>query len=246
MSSLTSGGSSGTRRTVPVLSVAVIAIASANVIALMMIIRLVKKSITPAATVAKPILVPVVVAVPISVVIVPVVLKELASSSAVVAVVVVPLSVVVHATAAAASVHLAVLIVLERIPIALLLVLLMVAVVEVRLDLLRPATIHLRLAIVLHLPLAIFPSLQRQLPVHVGLLAIPAAHRRAIAAVGKVLQLLDHVPAAVPVESVECIALELLLLLLRRVRILTTIRLVSGSQRAAVSAIRDGRRHRRR
>lgn len=230
MSSLISGGSTGTRPTSP-LSATVIAIASANVIALMMIIRLVKKSITPAATVTKPILVPVVVPIPIvAIVTVPVVLKEL--PSAVVTVIVVPLAVIiVHATTST-SIHLVILVVLERIAIPLLVLLMVVPVVKVRLDLLRPAPVHLRLAIVLHLPLAILPPLQGQLPVHVGLLPVPATNRRSIPAVRKVLQLLNHVPT-IPVIPVKGIALELLLLL-GLIRIWTTIRLITGSQRSAI------------
>lgn len=248
MSSLISGGSTGTWPTCP-LSATVIAIASANVIALMMIIRLVKKAITPAATVTKPILVPVVVPIPVSVVVVPVVLKELPSA---VVTIIIPLVsvvvVVVHATTATSTVHLVALIVLEGISVPLL-ILLVVPVVKVRLDLLRPAAIHFRLAIVLHLTLTILPSLQSQLPVHVSLLPIPAAHRCSIAAVRKVLQLLNHVPTAIPVIPVEGIALELLLLmlllLLRLVRILTTsVRLIPGSQWSSVRgpSIRNGRR----
>lgn len=247
MSSLISGGSTGTWPTCP-LSATVIAIASANVIALMMIIRLVKKAITPAATVTKPILVPVVVPIPVSVVVVSVVLKELPSA---VVTIIIPLVsvvvVVVHATAATSTVHLVALIVLEGISVPLL-ILLVVSVVKVRLDLLRPAAIHFRLAIVLHLTLTILPSLQSQLPVHVSLLPIPAAHRCSIAAVRKVLQLLNHIPTAIPVIPIEGIALELLLLmllLLRLVRILTTsVRLIPGSQWSSIRgpSIRNGRR----
>lgn len=249
MSSLISGGSTGIWPTCP-LSATVIAIASANVIALMMIIRLVKKAITPAATVTKPILVPVVVPISVSVIVVPIVLKELPSAvvTIIIPLVSVVVVVVVHATTATSTVHLVALIVLEGISVPLL-ILLVVPVVKVRLDLLRPASIHFRLAIVLHLTLTILPSLQSQLPVHVSLLPIPAAHRCSIAAVRKVLQLLNHVPTAIPVIPIEGIALELLLLmlllLLRLVRILTTsVRLIPGSQWSSVRgpSIRNGRR----
>lgn len=163
-----------------------------KLVTLMMVMRLIIKSIASMTPIAKPVVIPGMVPIVVVVISSPILVVKFASESIVVVAIIIrvdvavpPVAVVVECTGATDPIHhLMVLIALEWILLLLLLhsvSLLIATVLEVCLYLLRPTSIHFGVAIVFQLTLPVLSPLIRQFPVHVRLLTIPATDWSSVA-----------------------------------------------------------------
>lgn len=214
-------------------------------VTLMMVMRLIIKSITSVTSIAKPVVIPGMVPIVVVVVASPILVVIFASESVVVVIIIVvavPLVavVVVADSPVADSIHhLVVLIALEWILLLLLLhsVSLLIATIrEVCLHLLRPTSIHFGVPIIFQLPLSVFPALICQLPVHVRLLAVPAANWSPVATVGKLIQLTDDVVIVTIVAVMVTIAITIVVVTVVAI-VLAVVRLVTGRQWTAACTV---------
>lgn len=155
-------------------------------VTLMIVMRLIIKSIASVTPIAKPVVVPGMV--PVLVVVSAPILEVLSSSKLVI---VIPLSVNVVVVVVASVVSPIHLMHLEWVLLLLLLPLLLM--IEVRFDLLRPTPIHFGIAIVFVLPLPVLPPFVGQLTIHVGLLSVPATDWRSVPAMGELLEMINNV-----------------------------------------------------
>lgn len=193
-------------------------------VTLMIVMRLIIKSIASVTPIAKPVVVPGMV--PVLVVVSAPILEVLSSSKLVI---VVPLSVnVVVVATVVSAIH---LMHLEWVLLLLLLPLLLM--IEVRFDLLRPTPIHFGIAIVFVLSLPVLPPFVRQLTVHVGLLSVPATDWRSVPAMGELLEMINNV---VSISVAISIVVSVTVVAVKTV-ILSVIGLIAGRQRATASAV---------
>lgn len=196
-------------------------------VTLMIVMRLIIKSIASVTPISKPVVVPGMV--PVLVVVSAPVLEVLSSSKLVI---VVPLSVnVVVVAAVVSAIH---LMHLEWV-LLLLLLLPLLLMIEVRFDLLRPTPIHFGIAIVFVLSLSVLPPFVRQLTVHVGLLSVPATDRRSVPAMGELLEMINNV-VSVSISVAISIVVSVTVVTVKTV-ILSVIWLIAGRQRATASAV---------
>lgn len=194
-------------------------------VTLMIVMRLIIKSIASVTPIAKPVVVPGMV--PVLVVVSAPILEVLSSSKLVI---VVPLSVnVVVVAAVVSAIH---LMHLEWV-LLLLLLLPLLLMIEVRFDLLRPTPIHFGIAIVFVLPLPVLPPFVRQLTVHVGLLSVPATDWRSVPAMGELLEVVNNV---VSISVAISIVVSVTVVTVKTV-ILSVIGLIARRQRATASAV---------
>lgn len=213
-------------------------------VTLMMVMRLIIKSITSVTSIAKPVVIPGMVPIVVVVVVAsPILVVIFASESVVVIIIIivaVPLITVVVATnspVADSIHHLVVLIALEWILLLHSVSLLIATIREVCLHLLRPTAIHFGVPIIFQLPLSVFPALICQLAVHVCLLTVPAANRSPVATVGKLIQLTDDVVTVTIVVAVMVtIAITIVVVTIVAI-VLTVVRLVTGCQWAAACTV---------
>lgn len=213
-------------------------------VTLMMVMRLIIKSITSVTSIAKPVVIPGMVPIVVVVVVAsPILVVIFASESVVVIIIIVvavPLITVVVAadSPVADSIHhLVVLIALEWILLLHSVSLLIATIREVCLHLLRPTSIHFGVPIIFQLPLSVFPALICQLPVHVRLLTVPAANRSPVATVRKLIQLTDDVVTVTIVVAVMVtIAITIVVVTIVAV-VLTVVRLVTGRQWTAACTV---------
>lgn len=197
-------------------------------VTLMIVMRLIIKSIASVTPIAKPVVVPGMV--PVLVVVSAPILEVLSSS---ILVIVIPLSVnvVVVVAAVVSAIH---LMHLEWV-LLLLLLLPLLLMIEVRFDLLRPTPIHFGIAIVFVLPLPVLPPFVRQLTVHVGLLSVPATDWRSVPAMGELLEMINNV-VSVSISVAISIVVSVTVVAVKTV-ILSVIGLIAGRQRATASAV---------
>lgn len=196
-------------------------------VTLMMVMRLIVKTVAPVTPVTEPVVV-VPGMISVLVVVSSSILVVLSSKLVVVIVVPLPVEIVVSATSVCA-VHL--LMHLEWV-LLVLLPLLLLLMMEVRFDLLRPTPIHFSVAIVFVLPLPVFPPFIRQFAVHIGLLTVPATNRCSVTTMRELVELIDDVVSVAVAVTVTVTVVTVVTVI-----ILPIVWLVAGCQWTTASAI---------